>query len=553
MKQDRVIENDPRAEEAIRRWGDLRERRTRHEAVWEDIARLIRPQRGGFSLSDHVDRDQAKPLSSAPVMASSSFASGIYAGITNPANRWAGLETPDADFNNWGPMAEWNDVATRAVMTSFGPSMSSFYSATFQGYSDIAAFGQFAGYDEFVTGERKFMDVTLSLAEVVVDIDWFGRVVEVVRKFVGTARQISRQFKGQVPPKIAELAEKGAPDRLAVYQHVLLNEDFRKGFLGPRGKRYLSRYVTEEGRALLRESGYDDMPFYFPRWDVDSGETYGTGPGFIALPSARLHQLMDAATIRAAQQAADPTKLVPHRDDWQIHGRIAPGQLVAGGLNPMNGRKMIETLDTTGNIGLTEAEKARVLEQVKDAFHYTIMSLQGRTGLTSEETLIIEEAKLRNWAPHADRIMEEYGARKVERRFQMLWRLGQIPPPPPEAQGIPLQVRYQSAATMAMSAREGQAVRQFVSDLGPMTELARINDDFDLRAATEALADASPSLPARILRSRAEAEARAQQRNQGAAAGDMMAMLGQGAGAAKDLAAAGLPLGPGADQGGGGR
>ncbi|MCB1349001.1 MAG: hypothetical protein KDK11_10275 [Maritimibacter sp.] len=548
MKPDRVIENDPRAEEAIRRWDELKQRRVRHETIWEDIARLIRPQRGGFSMTDHVDRDMERPLSSGPAMASTSFASGIYAGITNPANRWGGLETPDPDFNNWKPMAEWNDFATRAVMTSFGPSMSSFYRATFQGYSDIAAFGQFAAYDEFVTDERKFMDETLSLAEVVVEIDWYGRVVEVVRKTMGTARQITRQFKGQVPAKIAELAEKGATDRLAVYQHVLLNEDFRKGAFSVRGKRYLSRHVTEEGKALLRESGYNEMPFYFPRWDVDSGETYGTGPGFIALPSARLHHLMHAATIRAAQYAADPTKLVPHRDDWQIHGRIAPGQLVAGGLNPMTGRKMIETLDTTGNIGITEAEKAKVLEEVKDAFHYTIMSLQGRTGLTSEETQIIEEAKLRNWAPHADRIMEEYGARKVERRFQMLWRLGQIPPPPKEAQGIPLQVRYQSAATMAMSAREGQAVRQFLADLTPLTQLdPRYADRLDPDGITEALHDASPSLPATILRSRKDADALAQQRAQAQQATQMLDMLGQGAGAAKDLAAAGLPMGPGGE------
>lgn len=550
MDLSRVIENDPRATEAIQRWGELKERRARHEAIWEDIARLIRPQRGGFTRGDHVDRDMDKPLSSAPVMAQASFASGIYAGITNPANRWAGLETPDADFNAWRPMAEWNDIATRRVMASFGPSMSSFYSATFQGYSDIAAFGQFAGYDEFVEKDRKFMDLTLSLAEVVVDIDWYGRVVEVVRKFTGTARQISRQFKGKVPEKILAMAEKGASDRFAVYQHILPNEDFTSGYLGARGKRWLSRYVTEEGRALLRESGYEEMPFYFPRWDVDSGETYGTGPGFVALPSARLHHLMHAATIRAAQQAADPTKLVPHRDDWAIHGRIAPGQLVAGGLS-MHGRKMIETLDTTANIGLTEAEKAQVLEEAKEAFHYTVMSLHGRTGMTTEETQIVEEAKLRNWAPHADRIMEEYGARKVERRFRMLWRMGQIPPPPKEAEDFPLQVRYQSAATMALSAREGQAVRQFVNDLGPMTQLAQQNKDFDLRAATEALADASPNLPAKILRSREDVEAMAKQEAEAQQAQGMMDMLSQGAGAAKDLAGAGLPMGPGAAPEGG--
>lgn len=543
MKQDIISENDPRAKEAIQRWGDLKIERARHESTWEDIARLIRPQRGGFSRGDHVGRDIEKPLSSAPIQAASSFASGVYAGITNPANKWMGLETDDPDFNAWKPMAEWNDVVTRRVLASFRPAVSAFYSATFQGYSDIAAFGQFANYDEIDLGQRKFVDVSLSLAEIVVDIDFHGQVVEVVRKFTQTPRALVRQFKGHVPAKINEMAQKGSTDRITVYHHVLPNEDFSHGYLGAKGKRWLSRYVTEIDTALIREAGYDEMPFYYPRWDVDSGETYGTGPGFIALPAARLNQQMLAATIRAAQFAADPTKLVPDRDSWQIHGRVAPGQLLAGGLNPINGRRMIENLDATGNIGLTDAVRKEVLEEAKNAFHYAIMSLQGRTGMTSEETMIMEEARLRDWAPHADRIMEEYGARKVSRRFNMLWRAGQLPPPPKEAEGRPLRVRYQSAAAMAMQAREGQAIRQFLSDLGPLTQLdPRYADRLDADAVAEALHDASPSLPASILRSRDEADQIAKGRAQAQQAEQAMQAAERGGGVVKDLAGAGVPM-----------
>jgi len=237
---------------------------------------------------------------------------------------------------------------------------------------------------------------------------------------------------------------------------------------------------------------------------------------------------------------------VPARDDWQIQGRVAPGQLLAGGLNPINGRRMIENLDATGNIGLTQAEKQAKIEEVKNAFHYVIMSLAGRTGMTSEETLIMEEARLRNWAPHADRVMEEYGARKFERRFAMLLRAGQIPPPPPEAEGRPLRLRYQSAAMQAMHARKGQAIRQFLSDLGPLTQLdPRFGDRLDADAITEALHDASPALEARILRSREEADKLAEARAQAQQQVAMMEAAQAAGGAAKDFAAAGFPVGGG--------
>lgn len=541
IEQKFAIPGDARAKAAIQRWGELRSERMRHESDWEDIARLIRPQRGGFGLDDHTMREGDKPLSSAPIMASASFGSGIYAGITNPANKWVGLETDDQDFNKWKPMAVWTDIATARVLASFRPSVSSFYPATFQGYSDIAAFGQFANYDEIDEDEQRFMDVTISLAEVVVAIDFYGRVVEVVRKFRLSPRAAVRQFRDAAPERVKDLAAKGAPDKIVFYQHVLRNEDFRKGYIGVRGKRWLSRYACEVDEALVREKGYNDMPFYFPRWDVDSGCTYGTGPGFIALPAARLNQQMEAATIKAAQFAADPAKLIPNRDDWPLNGAVRPGGLLEGGLNPRTGNPMMRTLDTTGNIGLTEAEKARKVEEIKDAFHYAIMSLQGRTGLTSEETQIIEEARLRNWAPHADRIMEEYAARKVERRFNMLWRAGQIPPPPQEAQGRPLRMRYQSAAQMAMQAREGMAIRNFLNDLGPLASLdPRYVDRLDPDAVTEALHDASPILPAAILRSREEADKIAASRAQAQQAASAMEMAQAGGSAAKDLAAAGL-------------
>ncbi|MGR3456074.1 portal protein [Pseudooceanicola sp.] len=539
MKHSAISEKDPRAEEAIRRWDEGKRERSTHEADWEDIARLIRPQRGGFSMSDPTKRPLQKALSSEPILASSSFAAGIYSAITNPANRWAGLETPDQEFNNWQPMAEWLDLVTRKVMNSFSPSMSPFYSATFQGYSDIAAFGQFAAYDELETEKRKFIDSTFSLAEVVVWIDAHGRVNEMVRRFRLAPRAAVREFGDKaLPQRVLDAAAKGDSEKLVFYRHIAPNDQFIPGRLGARGKPWLSVTACEEGCALVRMRGYDEMPVYFPRWDVDSGHTYATGPGHIALPNSRVLNLMEDATIRASQFAANPTKLAPDRDAMPINGVIRPGETIYGAVS-MQGHPLLRNMENNPNIGLTIEEKRAKVEAIKDAFHYAVMSLTGRTGVNREETMIMEEARLRNWAPNADRIMEEYGAPKVERRVKMLWRAGQIPPPPQEAAGMPLQVRYTSQATMALRAREGLAIRQFLADLGPMASLdPRYMDRVDADGLVEALHDASPTLPARILRSREEADELARGRAQQAQMQQMMEMAKAGGGVVKDIAAA---------------
>lgn len=532
------------ARRAADRWTELKSNRSKHEQDWEDIARLIRPQRGGFNLINHTDRDMLKPLSSDPILAASSFAAGIYSGLTNPANRWFGLETPDEDFNAWKPMAEWNDIATARVLASFRPAMSSFYSSTFQAYSDIAAFGNAAGYDELNRKERKFMDVSISLGELVFDIDCWGRVWEVVRRFtLSPAAAIDMFGRENLPPKVIDLAEKRDRAKLVFFHHVGANTAINPTLIGRNSMPWRSVYACEMESWLISEGGYYEMPYYAPRWDVDSGHTYGTGPGFIALASARAAHQMDAASLRAAQYAADPTMLAPDRQDWPLNGHVRPGVVVYGGMN-MQGQQMLRPLQTGGGIGLTMDEKRAKLEEIRNAFHYALMTVQGRTGMTSEETLIMEEARMRNWAPHSDRIMEEYAAKKVERRFRMLWRAGQIPPPPQEAAGLPMQVRYQSAASMAMKAREGMAIKQFINDLAPLAQTSpRYLDRLDPDATIEALHEAAPSLPARLLRSREDADQLAAQRAQQEQAAQMLQAAETGAGAMKDMAAAGAMSG----------
>lgn len=551
MVKQQTVGHDPKyAHEAMRRWDELRAQRVQFEGDWEDIARLIRPQRGGFSNDKSKDRRQQKPLSSEPIMANNSMSSGLYAAITNPSNRWGGLETPDKDFNNWKPMAEWNDMATSRVLASFRPANSTFYSSTYQGYADISAFGQFAHYDEIDLEEQRFIDVTMSLAQVVVDVDAHGRVCEMVRRYHMAPRAAMRYFKKRrdaLPAKLVDMAAKGSNDDIVFFHHIFLNDSYSSGKLGPAGKKYLSVHATEMEETTIRVAGYHEMPTYYPRWDVDSGQIYATGPGFVALASARVNHQMESATLRAAQYAADQTVLAPNRKHLPLEGTVRPGAVLYGGMTA-RGNQVVQALNKTSNIGLTMEEKKAKVGEIKNAFYYSLMSMHNRTGITTEEVQILQEAQLRNWAPHADRVMEEYAARKIERRFKMLWRSGQIAPPPKEAEGVPLMVRYQSAATMALKAREAIAVRQFIGDLGALAQLGssgtRAGDRFDEDAAIEALHDASPTLPASILRSRDDANQRAQSRaaaqEEQMQAAQLMEAVKTGGAAAKDLAQAGM-------------
>ncbi len=533
-----------RAEADMARWAELKTDRSQHEQMWEDIARLIRPQRGGFGLTDPAGRQLEKPLSSAPIHAHSNFAAGLYGTLTNPANQWCGLSTNDPDDLKNHDHRLWLDTASARVLASFQPSVSTFYTAAQQIYGDLAAFGNAAQYDEIVVNERKILDITVSLSEIVMEIDAYGMVVEVVRRFMLRPAQAMGMFRGaddNLPPKLKDMAEKGDQTRHAFYHRVGRNESWRKGRLGPDGKRWYSRYSTEIDNTLIRVKGYDEMPFYAPRWDVDTGHTYGTGPAFAALASARLHHRMTDATIRAAQRAADPTILAPDRGDWPLNGKIRPGEVVYGAMN-LQGKQMLQPLDVAGRLQLTLQERQEVMQEIRDAFHYSLMNLAGRTGMTATEVMAITEERQRLWAPHQGRVQEEYLAPKVARRFAMLWKAGQIPPPPKGLAGKELQVIYKSAAAAAQRSVEGNAVLRILQDITPLAQISpeaaqRLGDRPDPDGALEILIEASGP-PARLIRSREEADARTQARQEQQQQAQTIGAMQAGTGMVKDLAGA---------------
>lgn len=538
-----------RAEKDAQRWSDLKSARSEHEQMWEAIAHLFRPQRGGFGLNDPASRKHDKPLSSAPIHAQNNFASGLYGTLTNPADRWFGLATSDADANAWHENKLWLDLVGGIIFSSFAPSVSTFYTSAQQIYGDVAAFGNAAQYDEVVASERKILDVTISLSEIVYDIDAFGRVCEVVRKFMLTPEQAMGMFKDvgdALPPKMAELALKGDRTRMTFYHCVGKNESYQRGKFGARGKAWYSRYSCDMDHCLIRVRGYDEMPFFAPRWDVDTGHIYGTGPAFNAMASARVHARMTDATIRAAQRAADPTILAPDKGDWPLNGLIQPGKVVYGAMN-LQGNPMLRPLDVTGNFNLTLQERQNVMEEIRDAFHYSLMSLAGRTGMTATEVMAITEERQRLWAPHQGRLQEEFLAPKVARRFALLWKAGQIPPPPKGLAGKDLQVVYLSAAAAAQRSVEGNAVLRILQDITPLAQISpaaaeRLGDRLDPDGALEILIEARGA-PARLIRSREDADAIAQGRAQAQQQMQAMAAMKDGTGMVKDLAGAGAALG----------
>ncbi len=530
-----VVDKDPRVDEMVRRWDDLKAARSHHEADWQDIARYH--QLMPFSGSTG-EKKANKLLVSAPRLYAKGLQSTLYTTMLNPANKWFGMQVEDPERAKIHEVKLWQDTAARVVLASFRPTISSYYQSSLQVIGDDILFGNAANYDEIDHRERRILDVTISLSEIVFSIDGWGRVIEVVRKFAWTGRQAVQYFGSQsLPEKIVDAAEKGHMDKFQFYHHVKINMDWKAGKFGTRGKRWQSLYGSEEGRALVRSAGYDEMPFHTPRLDVETGQTYGVGFGHAGLPNSRVLSQIKDANLRSGQFAADPTLLAPDKDSYPLHGVRRPGEVLYGGTDFV-GRQLVQTLDTSRGTGLTLEMQQMETQEIQEIFMWSLTSMVGRTGVTAMESMERQEQYARLMAPYMGRLQEEYLVRKISRRFKMLWRAGQIPPPPAEAEGLALDVKYLSAASMAQHATEGVAALRVVNDLAPLAAIKpEMMDRIDSDELVELMV-AARGAPSDILVSREDAAKRADARNKAAQTQQAMQMAQAGAGMMKDVAQA---------------
>jgi hypothetical protein len=488
--------------------------RSGYDTEWRKSAKLIRLLRDDFGRKGSPGEARGEMVyDSTPIYAADNLAAGIFGMMTNPANVWFLLETDDEDLNRFQSVRIWLDIAGAKCIKSFGPSVSSFYNAVPQLYGDEAAFGMGVFYSAEMPGTGRFQDVCRALSEVFVAVNQFDEIDTVDRMFDMNARAIAQQFGIENLPDKIKTAANDKPDTMFPMLHAVLpNEDFREGAIGPKGKAFLSSYIALERKSTLEEGGYHELPYQIPRWSVASGEKYGRGPAMNAMGDIKMLQAMNRTLIQTAERGANPSWLAPNEGQISVL-RTAPGKVTFGGVS-RTGAQLVHPLQSGANITVSLEMIDRVREQVRDAFFFSVMQLLGRTGMTATEVVTRQEEKMRLMGPHLGRIESEFLSPLIRRRFNMLWRAGQLPPPPPELAGRRIQVRYESPMAKAQKSAEGVATMRFLEGANAIAAFdPSAAKRLDGSAALRVLQDAFGA-PARLLLSDEAFAARMQQEAQ---------------------------------------
>ncbi len=467
--------------------GDPAARIARYRQLYDDAAtwrrtmqhlsELVRPLREeiGRTLVDGARRSR-NLYDSTGIVSNNNLGGHIYGSASNPADKWFSFETEDPDFNKWPKAKSALEAYSRRTLSTYGPSYSAFYAQTFPLYLDVTGLGTGYFYQSLRPDHSGFIDKCVPLSEAEFAVDDEGNANEFYRCFSMTlveADKLARDNGGALSEKAQKkLAEKPL-DKIEILHAVYPNEDYQPGYLGPAGKAFASCYIEMAEKHEISAGGFEEFPFYVPRWEVGAGERKGRGMAEIAEADILSLQVMQKANLQAGEWQANPLMGAPNDANLNV-ARMRPGNIIFGAVN-LRGEELVKALHKNSGSPFSLEMANQLRQAIKDAFESTVLSIVGpnRTGLAPEEVLEQRDQRFRRMAPYQGNLTSGFLQPHVARRFRLLTRAGSFRDikPPKELAGRPLHINFTSPMALAQAAARASSAVRGANALLPVIEI----------------------------------------------------------------------------------
>ncbi len=479
----------------------------------------------------------------AAVVAFRTLKNGMASGMSSPSQPWFVLAAADADLKDVQSVKVWLDDAKSIVQQLMAST--TLYTSMQTGYDEIGRYGTEAGY---IAPHWQYGAATgaFTFGEYWLGQDDAGRVDTLSRDSTMTVANLFDKFdESKISQAAKRLKTQGRLDALVpVMQMVEPNRERSYGKIDRTNMPWRSVYWEpgqDKVKDVLAFEGFTEKPFWGARWDVSSGETYGLGPGYDALPSARKIQLGEVRLQGAIDYTVKPP-LVAEPGMRNTLANIIPGGITYSAAQDMaNAIRPVWQIDPR-SIELIGGDNDRTERWIQEASYaelfMAITNMRGIQPRNMEEIAKRNEEKLSQLGPVVDRVQVEKLSVIVMAFFKIALNANLLPPVPEELNGRAVNIEFVSILAFAMKMLGLGTMERFFGFVGNIAAIhPEILDKVDFDQAVDEYAERS-GVPSRVVVSdddvSAVRQARAQQQQQERAAA-MMPAVQQGADAARLL------------------
>lgn len=515
----------------FQRWGALKSERSTWWGHWSEISDYVLPRSGRYFIQDR-NRGQRRHnsiLDNTGTKALRVLAAGMMAGMTSPARPWFRLATPDEDLNKSPAVKLWLSQVTRIMLNVFGKSNT--YRALHSGYEELGAFGTTATIvmPDF---QNVIHHYPLTTGEFCIAQNWKGEVVTLYREFQKTVGEMVAEFgRDRCSTSVQNMWDRGNLDQWITVIHAIeprsdrdttkrdaLNMAWKSVYFELNGAR--SKYLSE--------GGFKQFPALAARWATAGGDIYGNSPGMDALGDIKQLQHEQMRKGQAIDFMTKPPIQVPASMKARDVDTLPGGISFVDQAGPAGG--MRTAFDVRLDLSHLLGDMQDVRERIKSAFSadlFLMLANSVNTQMTATEVAERHEEKMLMLGPVLERLHTELLEPLIESTFEHMVAARKdngesiLPPPPPEMQGMQLNVEFVSMLAQAQRAIATNSVDRFVGNLGQVAQFKPgVLDKFDEDAWADKYSDmlgvdpefvVSNDKVALIRKQKAQAQAQAQQ------------------------------------------
>ena len=310
------------ASQIVKRYAAMESKRSPWDGIWDDLRRLIDPtarriHQGAITSSaateEVVDRyDVARLLDTTLAQAVQVTANGQLSHVTPVGEKWFSFDPPSSLAHSAGDFASWCGRATEVAQRAIAGS--NFYDVIHRVFLDRTGYGvgcMYCGWSDKLGG---LVFKSLPVGTYCPEEDEEGRVDTLFYRFNITPRQALQMFDVEgLDPRVVQMAadSKLQDDPLPFIHAVYPNGARTPGMEGNRDMAWVSVYVDEQHKRVVRVGGYDSFPFMVSRWTRWGDGPYGIGPAMIAAPVAKQANFLEAMADYACEKLTNPPVLIP--------------------------------------------------------------------------------------------------------------------------------------------------------------------------------------------------------------------------------------------------
>lgn len=487
-------------ERCERRLAGMKASREPLESEASEIARLASPSRTRF-LNSQTNRGRNKMTPALDSHGSKAFeilGNGLTSGLSSSSRPWFGLGFSDEDMADNHEAKAWLSDVEKVIYRVLGST--NFYDAVKIGYHELGLFGTEACV---MVEDRDEIAVChpLTFGEYWIAESRSRKVDTLYRRAPLTVKQCVDEFGSSVSPHVRQAYDKSQYEQIVECFHAIEpNDDRVLGRMDASGKPFRSVWWDEnDGHTrTLRMSGYEEQPFWAPRWSTTGSDVWGSSPGQMALPDLRELQLQTRRQGEAIDWMIRPEKIVPAL----VKLRNQPGSIVSAA--SVDKDKIIIPYEVPYQVASMIADiiaaRKRSIDSVSHAdLFQAITQMEGVQPRNVEEIMARNDEKFTQLGPVIERVNNEKLEPALERFIAILFRGGLLPPAPEAVEGQQLKVSFVSLLTqMQRTVGIGQIERTagFIGNLTAVFPQAA--DRFDVDEAIKEYADRAGTPPKAI-------------------------------------------------------